>query len=181
LKGATGSEVIHQRRRETRVVDIGVSPVGAAAIGIRKSVFASKLPWSGQFGNYFGNGVLTKTADPQCGEVAQSLRAFCTLQAVVNSRTNEIVFQNPRPGQRGTAGRQTLVLPGQWSFDAAMSKRVRLTETKALQVRMDATNILNHPGPGTPSFDINSTNAFGQINAKDDSKREFRGSVRLTF
>jgi hypothetical protein len=74
-----------------------------------------------------------------------------------------------------------LELPGQWSFDAAMSKTFRITESISAQLRMDATNILNHPGPGTPNFDINSQNAFGQINSKDDAKREFRANVRLTF
>jgi hypothetical protein len=148
---------------------------------------AGAANWNGQFGTYFGSGLVRKDRDPLCLEEPTGpggtggLRSFCTLQAVFNTATNEMIFRNPRPGNRGTEGRQTLELPGQWSFDAAMSKMIRLSESKSLQVRMDATNILNHPGPGTPSFDINSTNAFGQINAKDDSKREFRANVRLSF
>jgi hypothetical protein len=139
-----------------------------------------KVAWNGQFGNYFGTGNLTNVADPQCAAVATSLRNFCTLQAVANAQTNEIVFQNPKPGNRGTAGRQTISLPGQWSFDAAMSKVLRVSESKSVQIRMDATNILNHPGVGNPTLDINAGN-FGLINAKDGSKREFRGSLRLSF
>jgi hypothetical protein len=142
---------------------------------------AGKVSWDGQFGNYFGTGVVRKVADPQCATLATSLRSFCTLQAVQNTATGEIILQNPRPGTRGTAGRQTVELPGQWSFDAAMSKTLRITESKSLQIRFDATNVLNHPGPGTPSLDINSTNAFGLIQAKDDQRREFRGQLRLNF
>ena len=56
-----------------------------------------------------------------------------------------------------------------------------IRESKTFQIRLDATNILNHPGVGNPSLDINSANAFGLINVKDDSKREFKGSLRLTF
>jgi hypothetical protein len=154
---------------------------GVADIVRPVNLKSGEVDWSGQFGNYFGTGVLTKVSDPQCAEVVLSIRAFCSLQAIRNASTGEIVLQNPRPGSRGTAGRQTLELPGQWSFDAAVSKTFRITESMTAQFRMDATNILNHPGPGTPSFDINSTNAFGQINAKDDSKREFRANVRLNF
>jgi hypothetical protein len=108
------------------------------------------------------------------------LQRFCTLQAVRNSATGQILFQNPTPGKRGTAGRQTVRLPGSWSFDAAMGKTVRLTESKSFQIRLDATNILNHPGVANPVLSINDAN-FGQIIAKDDSKREFRGSLRLNF
>ncbi len=106
---------------------------------------------------------------------------FCNLQAVTDASTGEIIFQNPRPGTRGGVGRQTISLPGQWSFDASMSKLLRISESKSFQIRLDATNILNHPGVGNPSLDINSANAFGLISAKDDSKREFRGSLRLNF
>jgi hypothetical protein len=132
-------------------------------------------------GGYFESGALGKTADPQCATVATSLRNFCTLQAVTDTRTGAILFQNPKPGTRGNVGRQTMSLPGDWSFDAAMSKVLRVTESKSFQIRLDATNILNHPGVGSPSLDINSLNAFGLINAKDGSKREFRGSLRLSF
>ena len=132
-------------------------------------------------GGYFQKGAFGKTPDPQCLQVATSLRAFCTLQAITDAATGNILIQNPKPGNRGNIGRQTISLPGQWSFDAAMSKMVRLSESKSIQVRLDATNILNHPGVGNPTLDINNTNAFGLINSKDDSKREFKGSVRLNF
>jgi hypothetical protein len=61
-----------------------------------------------------------------------------------------------------------------------MSKTLRLTESKSLQIRLDSTNILNHPGVNNPSLNINNAD-FGLITSKDDSKREFRGSLRLTF
>ena len=140
-----------------------------------------RVSWNGQFGNYFGTNTLGKKPDPQCALVAASLTNFCTLQAITDAKTGAILYQNPTPGNRGTAGRQTINLPGSWSFDAAMSKSVHLAESRTLQVRLDATNILNHPGITSPTLDINSTNNFGLITAKDGSKREFKASMRLTF
>jgi hypothetical protein len=140
-----------------------------------------KVEWNGQFGNYFGSGALGKVSDPQCAVVAASLVNFCTLQAVTDAKTGQILFQNPTPGNRGNVGRQTINLPGLWSFDAAISKAFHLTESTMFQVRLDSTNILNHPGISSPTLDINNTNAFGLITSKDASHREFRGSLRLTF
>src|SRR6185295_17566904 len=103
---------------------------------------------SGQLvGNYFGTGTFGKTADPQCASVAVDLKSFCTLQAVTDAKTGQIILQNPHPGTRGTIGRQTIELPGTWSFDANISKTVRISESKSAQIRVDSTNILNHPQP----------------------------------
>jgi hypothetical protein len=82
---------------------------------------------------------------------------------------------------RGNEGRQTINLPGTWTFDAAISKAVHISEGIIFQVRLDSTNILNHPGISSPTLDINNTNAFGLISTKDTSHREFRGTMRLTF
>ena len=137
---------------------------------------------SGQLvGNYFGNGVFGKTEDPQCGGLAVDLRTYCTLQAVTDAKTGRILLQNPRPGTRGTVGRQTIALPGVWSFDGNLSKTFRITESKSAQVRVDATNVLNHPTPGTPSLSINSQNPFGYISAKGTQHREFKATLRLSF
>jgi hypothetical protein len=72
-------------------------------------------------------------------------------------------------------------LPGSWSFDAAMSKSIRITESKTLLIRMDSTNVFNHPVPSNPIFNINGTTPFGSIQDKGDQRRFFKGSVRLNF
>jgi len=157
-----------------------------------------KVRWNGDFGNFFGNG-FSKVADPQCGQVAAELKQFCILQAVTDAKTGQILLQNPKPGTRGTLGRQTLELPGNWSFDAAMSKTMRISETKSLVIRMDAINIFNHPVPNlaitnTPNntppagLNINSTVPFGFIQDKGNSTvmgsekfRQFKGVLRFNF
>ena len=74
-----------------------------------------------------------------------------------------------------------MYLPGQWSFDGAMSKRLRISESKSFQIRVDATNVMNHPVPNNPSLDINSTNPFGFIQDKGNQRREFKGMLRFDF
>ena len=72
-------------------------------------------------------------------------------------------------------------LPGSWAFDAALSKMVKITESKSLQIRMDATNVFNHPVPANPILNINGNTPFGSIQEKGDQRRFFKGSVRLNF
>jgi hypothetical protein len=132
-------------------------------------------------GGYFATGTYGKVVDPQCNNVADSLKRFCTLQAVTDAKTGQIVLQNPLPGKRGTLGRNTIELPGAWSFDANLSKRFKITESKDVQLRFDAQNVFNHPNPGTPSLSINSTNAFGLISSKTTDHRQFQGQLRFGF
>ncbi len=106
-----------------------------------------KVQWNGDCGSYFGSH-FARVSDPQCGQVAGNLKQYCTLQAVTDANTGQLLLQNPQPGKRGTLGRQTMELPGIWAFDAAMSKSVRISENKSILVRMDATNVLNHPNVG---------------------------------
>lgn len=137
-------------------------------------------------GSYFEPGSLVQTQDPQCTSpsiVAASLTSACTLSAVADSTSGQILLQNPLPGKRGTLGLSSIEGPGVWRFDANMTKAFRVGEGRTLQLRMDATNLLNHPEPGTPVFNINNTN-FGQITgntAKSNQHRMFQAQLRLTF
>jgi hypothetical protein len=132
-------------------------------------------------GGFFESGALVKVNDPQCASIAASLQSLCTLDAVADGKTGALILQNPLPGKRGTLGRQTIENPGSWDFDANISKTFRLTESKSIQVRVDATNILNHPVPSNPTLSINSANPLGFISGKGGAHREFQGQLRLSF
>jgi hypothetical protein len=138
-------------------------------------------------GNYFPEGALVTDRDPQCLTVTtvQNLRNLCTLNAIKDAGTGRFILQNPLPGKRGSLGLATMEGPGIWRFDANLKKSFRISESKTVQVRLDATNILNHPEPATPNTNINSaTTAFGAItgaNAKSTLHRQFQGQLRLTF
>src|SRR5207247_5937102 len=163
-----------------------IAPTGLYAGSVPDVVgpFPSKgfgqVQWNGNYGNFFGDRFIS-VPDPQCNGIADGLKSLCTLKAVADAKTGQILLQNPRPGKRGTLGRQTMELPGSWNFDAALSKTVKITESKNLQVRMDATNVFNHPVPSNPILNINGNTPFGSIQDKGDQRRFFKGSVRLTF
>src|SRR6185295_11035264 len=135
-------------------------------------------------GSYFASAFQT-VKDPQCAAVtaAQNLNTFCTLNAVMDTSTNQVVLQNPLPGRRGTLGQRAIEVPGIWRFDANLQKAIKMTESKTLEFRIDASDVLNHAEPATPNLSINSTN-FGLItgnNAKSTLHRQFQVQLRLRF
>jgi hypothetical protein len=145
-----------------------------------------KVQWNGDSGNLFGSQ-FSAIADPQCGQIAAELRPYCTLQALTDAKSGQILLQNPVPGRRGTLGQKTMELPGTWAYDGALTKTMRLTESKRLQLRVDATNVLNHPNiptvgqTGTPNLALVSTTPFGSIQAKGTQHRMFKAMLRLEF
>lgn len=48
-----------------------------------------------------------------------------------------------------------------------------------LTVRLDVSNLFNHPTPGAPNLDINS-GTFGEINTKNGN-RTVAGQIRIQF
>ena len=145
-----------------------------------------KVQFSGsQTGDYFAPGALKTVKDPQCAIVKWS-QTLCTLNAIANANTGQVLLQNPVPGKRGTLGLGALEGPGVWRFDANLKKSFRIDESKNVQIRFDATNILNHPEPATPSLNSNAAAGFGQItgtqgNVKSTLHRQFQGQLRITF
>jgi hypothetical protein len=158
-----------------------VGPFDPNAVGVKWGSGTSATS-----ANYFAPGVYQPTKDPQCAAVTATngLNAFCTLSAIVDTRTNQIVLQNPQPGTRGTLGQRAAYLPGTWRFDANMRKAFTVAESKTLEFRVDASNVFNHPEPGTPNLNINSTTAFGLISgnaAKNTLHRQFQAQLRFNF
>jgi len=198
--GATGTPVI--------------TPEGVAAFGPFPSKFGRVIWKDGALsGNYFPSDMFVRVDDPQCATVTglQNLNGLtgatvvgrCTLDAIArplpagktgvpgqitlpDGRPGVIVLRNPLPGERGTLGLNTMEGPGLWLLDAAMSKTIRITETKSVQFRVDARNVLNHPTPADPSLGINSigTADFGNVSAKNAAEspaRRFQATVRFSF
>jgi hypothetical protein len=98
------------------------------------------------------------------------------------------VLANPKPGETGVLTPNVLTSFGNWSLDGNAQKSFRLTETKQLTIRIDATNVLNHPTPFIPYFQPGGQTGNGQFGeilcGCNDSKsgtRTFQGQVRLTF
>jgi hypothetical protein len=156
-----------------------VGPFNPKAVGVKWGSGANATT-----ANYFA-GAYQQVADPQCAAVtaAQGLSAFCTLNAIKDTGSNQIVLENPLPGRRGNLGQRAVQVPGTWRFDANMQKALKLAESKTLEFRIDATDILNHAEPGTPVLNINTAN-FGLITgttAKSTLHRQFQAQMRLRF
>ncbi|HET9130663.1 MAG TPA: hypothetical protein VFO86_06940, partial [Terriglobia bacterium] len=59
------------------------------------------------------------------------------------------------------------------------SKTFRINESKSVQIRIDTTNVLNHPVPGTPNYTVGGTN-LGAVTTKS-GQRAFQGQLRISF
>jgi hypothetical protein len=135
------------------------------------------IVWGSQFGNYFSQEY-QRVPDPSCANVATRLQSYCTNTAIADAG-GAIILQNAAPGELGSLGLRPIYGPGSWDIDANVQKRIQIGESRSLTVRIDASNIFNHPTPGNPNLDINS-GTFGQITTKTGS-RTLAGQLRLEF
>src|SRR5262249_1949604 len=84
-------------------------------------------------GAYWKPGTFSVDRDPQCGTIAGSLQSLCTLNAIKDTKTGQILLQNAQPGAFPTMGYGQIFGPGRWRFDANVSKSFKLSEVKTLQ------------------------------------------------
>jgi hypothetical protein len=162
--------------------------------------------------NYFGQDMYFRASDPQCsdstfvsqaadpvtsGTAPSTLASLCTMSALgmqapagtpgsftrTNGGTGVFVLVNPHPGEYGNVAPSQIEGPGSWSLNANVGKTFQLTESKQLTVRMDATNILNHPSLNPVSVDASEAfgTRFGQISGKGGTPRNFQASIRMSF
>ena len=132
---------------------------------------------------YFSEDGFRPVGDPGCNIVTtlQNLRSQCTNNALQDANGN-IILQHAAPGTLGTLGDRWIEGPGSFRFDLGASKTVKIDETKSVQIRIDARNVLNHPILGNPSLNVNQNNSFGQIGGGSvTGSRQFQGQLRLTF
>ena len=142
--------------------------------------------------------------------VAASLQTFCTLNALTvkapegaprsftlssaatgNTPVNCRLWprESPPGTDRNAWQSHTSMSWGQFFLDANIQKSFQITESKALSIRVDATNILNHPQLATPNFAVGDTPPSGQIVDPREAgstvvapvQRNFQGQLRLTF
>ena len=164
------------------------------------------VSWNGQNGSFFDETYTTYT-DPQCANVttADGLQANCSLRGLarvtssdtpgavlLNAATNTYgikLLENPQPGHQGNLGATTMNTFAKWRLDGNLSKTFQVTESVSAQLRIDATNIFNHPTPGSGNTTdpVGLTNAgssfqdnFGQLTTKSGS-RTFQAKLRITF
>jgi hypothetical protein len=85
---------------------------------------------------------------------------------------------NPYPF--GSLPRNAVRGPGRFYMDGSISKTTTLTEALKLQLRVDFSNMLNHPNLSNPTVAFTSAD-FGLIRTKDGGGRTAQAQLKLIF
>ncbi|HKR29728.1 MAG TPA: carboxypeptidase regulatory-like domain-containing protein [Terriglobales bacterium] len=107
---------------------------------------------------------------------------------------NPCAFMTAPLGQYGTLGRNALVGPGNWNFDAAIWRTFPISERFRLDFRAEAFNAFNHleignPGAGIFAGNLNLANpnqtgrskSAGLITSSSNDPRIMQLALKLTF
>jgi hypothetical protein len=92
------------------------------------------------------------------------------------------IFTNPTAGNIGGLQRRMFTGLPVFAMDAALFKETKLTEKTALELRMEALNVFNHPAFAVFSSDMNiNSPQFGQITSMANIPRQMQLGMRLRF
>jgi trimeric autotransporter adhesin len=99
--------------------------------------------------------------------------------AVARPSLNASAYRAPAPGRWGNAGRNSIAGPGQFSLNASLGRTFRWGDRFNIDLRTEATNVLNHvtfSGWNT----IISSSQFG-LPTRANPMRSLQTNVRLRF
>jgi hypothetical protein len=113
------------------------------------------------------------------GTIRPDLTGAPIYQASDGYHLNVAAYKAPAAGQWGAAGRDSITGPDVFSLDAALARTFQLRTTLNLDVRIDATNLLNHVTFTSWNSTVNST-TFGLPAATNDM-RSLQITGRLRF
>ena len=92
---------------------------------------------------------------------------------------NPAAYATPSPGQWGNAGRDTITGPNQFGINQSMSRTFRLTDRFNADLRIDATNALNHVVIGAWNTNVSSSQFGLPVNA--NPMRSLQATLRVRF
>jgi hypothetical protein len=92
---------------------------------------------------------------------------------------NPKAFAAPPAGQWGNAGRNSITGPGQFLLNASLARTFRVSERMSMDLRVDATNVLNHVTFPNWNTTVNSAQ-FG-VPTRANPMRSLQPSLRLRF
>jgi len=79
---------------------------------------------------------------------------------------NKTLFSLPALGDAGNARRRFFSGPGMDNYDMSLQKRLQLSESKALELRVEGFNVFNHAqfcGPQAVNGNITESSEFGEV------------------
>ncbi|WP_420236561.1 carboxypeptidase regulatory-like domain-containing protein [Telmatobacter bradus] len=113
------------------------------------------------------------------GSLRPNLTGASLYRAASGYHLNSAAYSAPTTGTWGTAGRNSITGPDQFSLNGAMSRTFRVHGTWNLDVRADATNLLNHVTYTTWNAEANST-TFG-LPSSASAMRSLQITGRMRF
>jgi hypothetical protein len=113
------------------------------------------------------------------GTIRPNLTGAPIYSAAAGYHLNVAAFTAPTAGAWGTARRDSITGPDQFSLNGSMSRTFRLRNPFNLDVRIDATNLLNHGVFTAWNTVVNST-TFG-LPGSTNTMRSFQVTGRLRF
>jgi len=113
------------------------------------------------------------------GTIRPDLTGAPIYSAPAGYHLNVSAFSAPAAGAWGTARRDSITGPDQFTLNGSMSRTLRLRNPFNLDVRIDANNLLNHGAFTAWNTVVNST-TFG-LPESANSMRSLQGTARLRF
>jgi hypothetical protein len=92
---------------------------------------------------------------------------------------NLAAYTAPAPGHWGTAGRGSITGPSQFSLDTGISRTFRLRKETNLDIRADATNVLNHPVFTSWNTSVNSSTFGLPVSVRATRSVQLTGRLRF--
>jgi hypothetical protein len=78
-------------------------------------------------------------------------------------------------------GFNSVVDPGYWAWDEAVSRQFQITEGQRLEIRAEAFNVTNSLRRGNPGTNYNQANNFGIIRSSNGGPRITQFAVKYVF
>jgi hypothetical protein len=82
---------------------------------------------------------------------------------------NPAAFAQPALGKLGNVGSNSILGPGTWQFDLAVSRTFQLAEMKKVEFRTEAFNVTNSFLMNNPVLNLNS-GTFGRVTSAKDPR-----------
>ena len=113
------------------------------------------------------------------GPLRPSLTGASIYDGQNGAHLNAAAYSAPASGAWGTAGRNSITGPNQFSFDGGMQRTFRPSKHFFLDARIDATNLLNHPVFSSWVTTVESAQ-FG-LPQSADAMRSLQATMRVRF
>jgi carboxypeptidase family protein len=94
---------------------------------------------------------------------------------------NVAAFAQTLPGTYGNVGVGTVVGPGFWEWDEAISRQFRIREGQLLEFRAEAFNVTNSLRRGNPGTTLSNANTFGVIQSSVGGPRILQFALKYVF